>query len=152
MNLNQILEEKEPEILQQAFDALTRSHLTHYDETGLEQLKLPLQTLYELMVQSIEDRDVTAMMQYIEELAQKRFAAGFELHEVQTAFNVLEEAIWKQIIESCSPSQLAEALGLISTVHGIGKDALARHYVSLASQTRPASLNLIALFKGTEGL
>jgi hypothetical protein len=151
MNLSQLLEQQEAAILDQATRSLTRAHLTHYDEAGLERNKQQLQMLYDLMVRCIKDRDLTAIVNYAEDLARERFSAGFDLHEVQTAFNVLEEAIWKQLIQDCAPSQLAEALGLISTVHGVGKDALARQYVSLASKTKPASLNLLALFKGTDG-
>ena len=94
----------------------------------------------------------TAMIRYAENLAQERFSAGFDLYEVQRAFNVLEEAVWKQIIIDCPPTQLSEALGKISTVHGAGKDALARKYVFLSSKSKPASLNLKVLFKGTDGL
>ena len=53
-------------------------------------------------------------------------------------------------------AQLINALrglneGDVGTVLGAGKDALARKYVSLATQTRTPSLNLQALFSGTEG-
>lgn len=152
MNLNQLLEQRKSEILSQANKALVRARLTHYDEVDREQNEARLQKLYDLMVQSIKDKDLTAMVRYAEGLAQERFASGFDLQEVQTAFNVLEEAIWKQIIKDCSPTQLAEALGLASVVHGTGKDALAREYVSLASKRKVASLNLEALFKGTDSL
>ncbi|MCZ7666997.1 MAG: hypothetical protein M5U34_07125 [Chloroflexi bacterium] len=101
--------------------------------------------------QGIQNKDLTAVVSYAEQLAQERFIAGFGLQEVQAAFNVLEEAVWRQIIAECEPSQLGEALGLISTVHGAGKDALARKYVSLASHKKAPSLNLQALFKGTDG-
>ncbi|HRQ39516.1 MAG TPA: hypothetical protein PLD25_16530 [Chloroflexota bacterium] len=151
MNLTQLLEQRKAEILSQATDVLARTHLTHYEEGDAAQIHGRLQTLYDLMAQSIKDRDLTLIVHYAETLAQERFAAGFDLYEVQTAFNVLEAAIWKQIIQDCPPPELAEALGLASTVHGAAKDALARQYVSLASQSRPASLNLLALFKGTDG-
>ena len=152
MDFIQLLEQRKVDILSQATNALARAHLTHYDEAELEQNKARLQTLYDLMVRCIKDRDLTAMIRYAENLAHERFTAGFDLQEVQTAFNVLEEATWKQIIQDCAPSQLTEALGLISTVHGAGKDALARQYVSLVGKTKPASLNILALFKGTDGL
>jgi hypothetical protein len=152
MNLIQLLDQREVEILNQAANALMREHLNHYDEAGREQNKMQLQILYDLMAHCIKERDLTAMIRYVEDLAQKRYVAGFDLREVQTAFNVLEEVIWKQIIQECSPSELGEALGLVSTVHGAAKDALASQYVSLASKTKPASLNLSALFKGTDGL
>ena len=152
MKLSQLLEQRRSEILDQAANALERAHLAHYDSAGLAQNKAKLETLYDLMIRSIKDRDLTTMIRYSQNLAQERFAAGFGLHELQIAFNVLEEAIWKQIIEACSPDGLAEALGLMSTVHGVSKDALARQYVLLASKAKPTSLNLLALFKGTDGL
>jgi hypothetical protein len=71
---------------------------------------------------------------------------------VQTAYNVLEEAIWLRILKDLQPAQYAEALGLVSTVLGAGKDALARTYVSLASKAKAPSLNLQSLFAGSGGL
>ena len=49
-------------------------------------------------------------------------------------------------------ADLAEALGLVSTVFGAAKDALGRRYVSLATHTRAPSLDLRALFAGTDGV
>jgi hypothetical protein len=45
----------------------------------------------------------------------------------------------------------AEALGLVSTVLGTGKDTLARVYVTLASKSRTPTLDLRSLFTGMEG-
>ncbi len=47
------------------------------------------------------------------------------------------------------PTHYAETLGHVSTILGAGKDALARRYVSLATDTRAPSLDLRALFTGT---
>ena len=48
------------------------------------------------------------------------------------------------------PSQYPEAFGLVSTVLGAGKQALATTYVALVSQNQDVhSLDLTALFKGT---
>ena len=47
------------------------------------------------------------------------------------------------------PSQFAEAIGLTSTILGIGKDALARRYVALATKGKVSSLDLKSLFAGT---
>jgi hypothetical protein len=68
---------------------------------------------------------------------------------VQTAFNVLEEAMWRKIVAVTPPEHLAEAIGLLTTVLGAGKDALARTYVALATNQHVASLDLGALFQGT---
>jgi hypothetical protein len=91
------------------------------------------------------------MIAHAQTIARERFASGFDLSEVQTAFNVLEEAIWRRILEGLPPVDYGEALGLVSTLLGAGKDALARTYVTLASKTKAPSLQLQHLFAGTEG-
>jgi hypothetical protein len=88
---------------------------------------------------------------YCEEVADRRFAAGFGISELQTAFNALEVAMWRRLVAGVPPQDLAEAVGLLSTILGFGKDALARRYVSLASERHVPTLDLSALFSGTEG-
>jgi hypothetical protein len=43
-------------------------------------------------------------------------------------------------------------LGLVSTILGAAKDALAREYVSLATHRHAGSLDLRALFAGIAGV
>ncbi len=88
------------------------------------------------------------MSRYAEHVAQERFRAGFDIGEVQTAFNVLEEAIWRVVIPRIPPGDLVESAGLIGTVLGAGKDTLARVWVSIATSQRVPSLDLTALFEG----
>jgi hypothetical protein len=60
------------------------------------------------------------------------------------------EVIWRRITARMEPQQYPEALGLVSTVLGAGKQALAIEYVALVSRNRDVrSLDLTALFKGT---
>jgi hypothetical protein len=91
------------------------------------------------------------MVAHADSIARERFNAGYDLWEVQTAFNVLEEAIWLRLMKELPPAELPEALGLVSTILGIGKDTLARRYVSLAAKTKVTSLNLQSLFTGIDG-
>ena len=58
--------------------------------------------------------------------------------------------MWRQIVAEAAPDELAEATGLLSTVLGFGKDVLARTYVSLASQRHVPTLDLSAMFAGTQ--
>jgi hypothetical protein len=110
-----------------------------------------LKALYALSARAVKEKNLGPMIAHAETIARERFEAGFDLSEVQTAFNVLEEAIWMHILKNLPPDELAEALGLVSTVLGAGKDMLARTYVTLASKTKAPSLNLHSLFGGTEG-
>jgi hypothetical protein len=152
MDLMKLLQDSADEILRGAEAAMERTHLKGYEKAGGEQTHQRLKALYVLTVRGVKERNVGPMIAHAETIAHERFASGFDLSEVQTAFNVLEEAIWRRILKGLAPIDYGEALGLVSTVLGAGKDALARMYVSLASKTKSPSLQLRHLFAGTEGV
>ncbi|MCX8105613.1 MAG: hypothetical protein N3D80_07080, partial [Ignavibacterium album] len=97
-------------------------------------------------INCIRDKNLLPMSEYAGKIAKERFENGFDLYEVQTAFNVLEEELWNTVIENIEPQNLGEALGLVSTVLGAGKETLAINYVELASKQKPKRLNLEELF------
>lgn len=148
MEISAFLETQKDDIIRAACTAMDRSHLQHYERDGVDKTRQRVATLYTLAKRCVKDRNLSPMIAHAEQIATERFNAGFDLWEVQTAFNVLEETIWVRIFQNFPPSDLAQTLGLVSTVLGAGKDTLARKYVSLASKTRAPSLNLQSLFAG----
>ena len=144
----EVLTQQGDTIVESATKALEGSGLRHYAEAGPDAARDRLDQLYALVVASVSTRDLLAMIDHSTRIAHERFEAGFDISEVQTAFNVLEEAIWASIIDVMAPHDLAEALGLVGTVLGAGRDALACTYVSLATLQHVPSLDLSALFRG----
>ena len=151
MTLVELLHDQQNDILHAAFESVKRSQLKSYANAGDAHTQQRLKALFVLTVRAIKERNLGPMIAHTETIAHERFAAGYDLSEVQTAFNVLEEAIWICVLKSLPPTEYAESLGLVSTVLGAGKDSLARRYVSLASKTKATSLNRQSIFSGTEG-
>lgn len=151
MNLLELLEKDADGIVEEATDTLDRTRLAHYQVAGHEVSTERLGRLYSLTAECIRSRDLAPIVDYMHAIADERFRAGYDIREVQIAINVLEETIWQHVVANVPPGELAEALGLVSTVLGTAKDALARAYVSLASKSRVPSLDLSALFKGAAG-
>lgn len=149
MDLHEVFLAAETEILDEAADALQRSHVRHYESSGPDWTRERLAELMRSAVASLRERTLQPITQHAEAVAEQRFTAGFDIFEVQTGFNVLEEAMWRHVVATTPPDQLACAIGLLGTVLGAGKDALARRYVSLASHKHVPSLDLRALFGGT---
>jgi len=137
-------------ILAESYVVLERSHVHHYEAAGEEFTRQRLESLFDLVVTAIAKRDLAGVSAYAVTVAEERFAAGFDISEVQAAFNALEEAMWRQIVARAAPEELAEFTGLMNTVLGFGKDVLARTYVSLASRRHVRSLDLTAIFAGTQ--
>ena len=149
MDVARMLRDAEETILEEACSTLGRSHVTHYEAAGDAFTRQGLRDLFRLVTDAIKDRDLAEMSVYAEQVARRRFDQGFDLAEVQAAFNALEEAMWRHLVDATQPEELAEAVGLLSTVLGYGKDTLARTYVSLASSRHVPTLDLSALFAGT---
>ena len=136
-------------ILEAAEAGLGRVHAPHYEAAGAEEVRQRLSALFDQLVGALETRNLSPIDEYARAIAAERFTGGYELSEVQTAFNALEEASWARVLEQLDSAEFAEALGLITTVLGAGKDSLARGYVSLAANMHAPSLDLRALFGGT---
>jgi hypothetical protein len=150
MDLDALLVQQRADVLDEAFAGLERSPVSHYDHAGDEFTRDRLGDLFDLVVTALHDRQLAPVSAYCEAIAERRFSAGFDISEVQAAFNTLEEAMWRRVAAGVPAEELAESIGLLGTILGFGKDALARTYVSLASHRRVPSLDLSALFEGTE--
>lgn len=148
MNLYQLLHDHADELVAGACAAMGRAHLSSYEKSGAPATHQRVKALFVLTTRAVKERNLGPMIAHAETVARERYEAGFDLSEIQTAFNVLEEAIWLKILREMPGDQLGEALGLVSTALGAGKDTLARTYVELASKSRVTSLNLQSLFTG----
>ena len=136
------------DVLDEAVASRGRTHQSHYESAGENVTRERLDELFSLVVSTVQTRDLARMSTFIEGLATDRFNEGFSLAEVQTAMNSLEETMWHRTVDAVPTDELAEAIGLLSTVLGFAKDTLARTWVSLATKRHVPSLDLSALFAG----
>src|SRR6478735_9374771 len=148
MDLDALLLTVEEGVLDEAYAALQRSQVTHYVLAGEALTRQRLAELFHLVVGAIGTRQLGDLSQHVEQIAVERFNHGFDISEVQVAFNALEEAMWRRVVAASPPDELAEAIGLLSTVLGCGKDPGRRRCVYLASKPHVAKHDLSELFAG----
>lgn len=146
-----LLQRHEPGILAESLEGVTRNRLARYAESGTEETRRRLARLFALLLDAVRERDLEPVLAYARETARQRFSEGFDLQEVQSAINVLEEAVWRRVVKEIRPEGLAEALGLVTTVLGVCKDTMASSYVALATRRSSPNLDMKALFRGTQG-
>ncbi len=111
MDLVAFLHEHSEKILDDASASMERSHLKNYELVGKVKSRQRLKALLVLTIRAVQEKNLGPIMAHSETIARERYDAGFDLSEVQTAFNVLEEAIWLHILHAFSPQDLAR-LGL----------------------------------------
>ena len=144
------LAERRVAILDVAFSDLNHRRVHHYEGSGSEETRVRLDRLFDAVLRAAATRDLGEIIAYAERVASERHGSGYGLSEAQTAFNVLEESIWRCVFADLDPSAHAETLSAVSTILGAAKDALARRYVELAANTHVAAMDVAALFAGTD--
>ena len=150
MSVSDFLVTRSDEILHTAVDGMSARRLESYERLGRDESTRRLRALLDLVIDSARTRDLVPILEYAERIGHERYRTGFEFIEVQSAFNLLEEALWRALLSGYPQAELAEALGVISTVLGAAKDKLASTYVSLATGNHVPSMDLNALFSGTQ--
>lgn len=135
-------------IVDTAAATLQRLNARHYDTLGPDEVHRRVEALYDSVLAAVARHDTTVMLAYAETLAHERFEAGYDLAEIQTAFNVLEEVVWSAVFDTLEPHQYATTLGPVTATLGAGKDAMAASYVLLATRAHVPAVDLESLFAG----
>ena len=141
MELAVLLRERADTLVGEALTMMTEARLEHYDAAGLPTVRQRLATLLDVALSCLEAGEANEIIAYMTRVGRERFSAGYDLLEVQTSANVMEETLWRRIPSLVAPAEVPRALGLVSSLFSAGKDALARTYVSLAAgaTARPAT-------------
>ena len=145
MSLTDTLVRDSETIINDALELLRCQHLRSYEKDGEPIVRQRMTRLFELLLRAVVERNSDTVAGYARTLGRERFAAGYELFEVQRAVNVFEETLWRHLRSLSEPAEFARSIGLVSMVLGLAKDMLAQTYVALASRTRAASLDVRAL-------
>ncbi len=136
------------DLLASAGVSVARAHLPHYEHTGEAVTRERLRALLALVVRCAAERHLAPITAHAAAIAVERHAAGFDLGEVQTAMNVLEEAIWRTVLAELPADEQGAALGIVGTILGAAKDKLACTYVSLASRVPTPTLESRGALRG----
>lgn len=135
MSFHEIFQNRSPEILSKAVRALNAARLRNYAAQESDTIRICMRSLLDTAEKSIRERNGLPIIEYAESLARKRHREGYALYEVQTAFNSLEEALWEQMMSDVEPTEFLPAMGMISSVIGMGKDAVARTYLEMSGDS-----------------
>ena len=135
------------EILEAAHADLT-ARSPRYAAATEPVLRDRLNMLYDTLVESLNAACLLPMLDHANEIAAERFHSGYDLSELQRAYNSLEEAIWTRLFAEGVPARYQVVLPCVSAAIGAAKDELARDYVKLAASEHAASVDLPALFRG----
>lgn len=134
MTLLELLYNKPDLILLDSTDNLVRANLPHYKLLNAEKIRLRLLKLFQALVRCVEANSCEEMLKFMEKVSDERFASGFELNEVQTAINILEESLWRQINKFVDSDKQVSAMKQVACILTKAKDELADEYALLSKE------------------
>jgi methylmalonyl-CoA decarboxylase len=131
-----VLASAEDRVVGEAVAALAQRDQAQRHSPGSEERRHNVRQLFRLVLRCVREGRAEPIIRPAEQIAAHCFAAGIDLAEVQEAFNVLAEALWRHVAGALAGEQRVEALGLVNAIVGAGKDAQARTYLALAASQR----------------
>jgi len=86
-----------------------------------DQRRRDVRQLFRLVLRCVRAGRAKPIVRPSEQIAAHSYAAGIDLAEVQGAFTVLAEVLWRQLAGALAGEQLVQALGLLTAITGAGK-------------------------------
>ena len=148
MDLSELFRSWEDDLVNDALTELGHARLRHYMDDGEEVTRERVTLFINRVLECLEQRLAEPIIEHAEHIARERYASGYDLFEVQTALNVIEEALWKRVLASVDSEELAHALGMVNAIFHTAKDVLARTYVSLATDREAPPKEISELLDG----
>ena len=136
MNASAVLVSAEDRVIDEAVAALAQRDQARHQSPGPDGRRRDVRQLFRLVLRCLHAERAKPVIRPSEQIATHCYAAGVDLADIQGAFNVLAEVLWRHLAGALADEQLVQALGLLNAIVGAGKDAMARTYVALAIRDR----------------
>jgi hypothetical protein len=148
MDLAQRLGEHAEQLREDAVAHHRLAHEGHYEKLGEDFVRERLGVLIDQVVAGVRDNSPVGMLRHVESVAEQRYHQGFQVEELQSFYNAVEEAIWGDLVAYEPRETLAAALATVGGIIGAGKDRMAQVYVELASRHHAPAIDVDQLFAG----
>ena len=129
MSLIDLFEYHQDIILLEVTENMERVQLKHYEADSENKLRQKMARTYYVFKEAITKESFDPLKKYLERVGEERYASGYELYELQTALDILEECIWKQIDEKLPKNEQLDAFITITKYMSNAKLTLAKVYV-----------------------
>ncbi|MCI0448357.1 MAG: hypothetical protein L0Y79_01050 [Chlorobi bacterium] len=134
MTLLELLYYKPDLILLDSTNCLVRAQLQHYKPLSPELIRFRFLKLFQALVKCVETNSFNGIIKFMDKVSDERYELGFEIHEVQTAINILEECLWKKILKFVDDDKQISAMKQVTRILCNAKMELAGRYALLSKE------------------
>lgn len=132
MTLLELIYSKPEVILLDSTDRVLSANLPHYEKFQKDGIHDRFSNLLQTLTNCIELNSCSDMLSFMNKLSDERFDLGFEPQEVQTAIDIFEESLWKNIRKYVDEDKQFAAMKLVTGILSKAKEELVGEYAMLS--------------------
>ena len=124
------IEEHREELVVRVCNRLQKFSSSHYETICFEQHQEREEHFLLVILQHLHDEDSDIMTRYLQELVEQRTSEGYNLQEVEEAFDIVEDGLW-QVLSKYWPLEksLIEGLAILRKLFQEIKNSLGQLFL-----------------------
>lgn len=125
-----IIEERRDELVVRVCNRLQKFSYSHYETICFEQHHEREELFLFVIVQHLQHEHSDALARYLKDLVEQRTGEGYNLQEVEEAFDIVEDALW-QVLPKYWPLEysLIEGLSIVRKLFQEIKNSLGQLFL-----------------------
>ncbi|MBD3306485.1 hypothetical protein GF339_08785 [candidate division KSB3 bacterium] len=136
--LIQAIEEHRRELLIRICNRLQKFSHSHYETISYEQHQEREALFLKVLLHHLRhEQDPATLSTYLHQLVIQRSNEGYSLHEIEQAFDIIEDTLWEVLVKYCPLEQsLIEVLSLVRKIFHEIKNSFAQLFLQDALKTQ----------------
>lgn len=112
--LIKLIEEHKDELVVRTCNKLQKFSQSHYENVAYEKHLEREELFLNVLLQTLADESSDALPQYVKQLVEERSNEGYNLREIEEAFDIVEDTLWEVLTKYCPLEQsLIEVLAIV---------------------------------------
>jgi hypothetical protein len=127
--INAITEHKN-ELILRTCNRLQKFSHSHYETISYEHHQEREELFLNVILQKLREDDSASLARYIEHLVEQRSNEGYNLSELEEAFDIVEDTLWEVLVKYCPLEQsLIEVLSIVRKLFHETKNSVAQLFL-----------------------
>lgn len=129
-HLISMIEEHREELVVRVCNRLQKFSSSHYETICFEQHQEREELFLFVILQHLQNENSDALVRYLEDLVEQRTGEGYNLQEIEEAFDIVEDGLW-QVLSKYWPLEqsLIEGLSILRKIFQEIKNSLGQLFL-----------------------
>ncbi len=142
-----LIQEHKEELIARTSNKLQKFTPSHYESVAYEQHLKREEWFLNVLLQTLQDDTCASLPAYVKQLGEERANEGYDLQELEEAFDIVEDTIWEVVTKYCPLEySLLDMLALVRKFIREAKNSIGQHFLDEALTTQQHLHDMLGKF------